>query len=317
MNTAFRRVALRVFMIFLIAVSLGFVVWQIRLGRSQLAAQPLTVSPGLLAASLAVLLVNFLLVALVWRVVFRDRGESVRLRDTFAIIYAAQLGKYVPGKVWLFLGQVFLAEQLGYRKATALTATVVQNISGSIGAVIVIAVSLLGAGYDAWLFWVSLAVAAVGWAALIVMPVRIERWVNRWREKRGKEAIVLVVSPGAVARTVLLMTAAWVVHCAAFVLLVASLRPVGWTDACRLALAYNFAYHVAFYVLIVPGGIGVREGALTWLLNDRFGAGWAGIVSVVQRLWFTAAELIAFAISLALLGGVVRRKLWRRKKEVA
>ncbi len=298
----------------LIGVSLGFVVWQVWDGWPQLTAQPLSLSAPLLLASLAVLLLNFLLVAAVWAVVFRDRGETASVRDTFAIIYAAQLGRYIPGKVWLFLGQIYLAEQKGFRKTTALTAAIVQNISGGIGAVLVIAVSLLGAGYDPWLFWGSLALGVAGLGAMLVAPRWIEDRVNAWRKRRGKEALSLAVSRGAIVQTVLLMALAWVVHCVAFVLLVASLRPVGVNEAFQLAFAYNFAYHVAFYMLIIPGGIGVREGTLTLIIEDSLGAGWAGIISILQRLWFIGAELAAFGLAMLLLGKRVRRSLFARAR---
>jgi len=63
---------------------------------------------------------------------------------------------------------------------------------------------------------------------------------------------------------------------------------------------------VGLLVLFVPGGIGVREAALTALLTPALGAGVAGTVGLTSRLWTTGVELALSGIAVALSARRVR-----------
>jgi glycosyltransferase 2 family protein len=57
------------------------------------------------------------------------------------------------------------------------------------------------------------------------------------------------------------------------------------------------AYLVGYLFVIVPAGIGVREGAMLLLLQQAMPqAGAAIVISVLSRVWFTAAELVPLAL---------------------
>jgi uncharacterized membrane protein YbhN (UPF0104 family) len=285
----------------LIVVSLGFVAAQIVKGWPQLMAQQWRLSWPAAAGSFALLFVNFALAAWAWAFVFRDLGERVRFRETFAVIFYAQLGRYIPGKIWLILGQVYMAERLGYRRSSALTASVVQFLCGECGALVALAVAALGAGYGAWVAVLAAALAVAAAAALLVAPAWFEVRLNRWRARRGSEPVRLVISRPTMFAEFAIMTVSWLVHCLAFVLLAAAVAPLDAKLGFQLAFAYNFAYHVSFYVLFLPGGIGVREGALTALLAPAFGPALAGVIALLQRFWYLLGEAVSFLIALAII----------------
>ncbi len=50
----------------------------------------------------------------------------------------------------------------------------------------------------------------------------------------------------------------------------------------------------------VPGGIGVREGILSYLLNPPLKASEAAIVAIFSRIWLLCADLICFGLALCL-----------------
>ena len=291
----------------LVLVSLAFMVLQIARGLPEFSELSWTFSWPALAGSFVLLFVNFFLVAWGWEAVFRDLGERATIRQTFAIIYAAQLGRYIPGKIWIFLGQFHIAGQMGFRKSSALTAGIVQNLCGNIGAFIVFGFTVFGARYPSWMAWAAFGVAAAAAGFLLIAPAHLEGWINRWRARRGSDPVRFVVSRRTVLKVLGIMTLAWAEHCLAFALLVSAMTAVDLRTGFELGLAYNVAYHVAFYVLIVPGGLGVREGTITALLSSTIGAFMAGTIALVQRFWFLAGELLAFALSMAILRGQIKK----------
>lgn len=287
-------------MLVLIGVCVLFITRQIAKGWGDLANYQWHFSLLPLLGSLGLLFVNFLLVAWAWKVVFTSltQGEKVPLRRVFAIIFSAQLGRYIPGKIWVILGQVVLAEKMGYKKSYALTAGVIQYICGGIGALVVFALSLAGMGQPVWMVATCLVVALAVMILLVVSPAPVEKWVNVYRAKKQRDPVRLAVGKKAITAVFFIMILAWADHCVAFALLVRSIHPVSRPLFFELAFAYNLAYHVAFYMLLVPGGLGVREGTLTALITSSVGAGMAGVIALLQRVWYMIGEVLAFVAAI-------------------
>ncbi len=291
----------RIFATILILASLAFVAHQIIQGLPQLSSHSWRFSAPALFGSFLLLFINFVLVSWVWTVVFRDLGEQIRISQSFAIIYAAQLARYIPGKIWIFLGQIYIAKKMGFQKTSAMTAVIVQNICGNLGAFLVLGITVLGAGYPSWMALAAFGAVLVGTGVLLIAPAWLEHWINRWRAGKGAEPIKIGVSRWAIIKNVLIMSLAWAEHCLAFALLVASMTQVDLHTIFELGLAYNVAYHFAFYILIIPGGLGVREGTITALIHSTFGSSLAGMIALVQRFWFLLGEIVAFGLSMLIL----------------
>ena len=278
----------------LVAVCLGFVAYRVAAGWPDLARREWALSPGLAAVSLGLLLFHYLFGAWAWQAVFRSLGERTSFANTFAILYTAQIGKYIPGKIWMILGQVYLAERLGHRKASALTAGVLQNLCGTSAALFIVAGSLLILGKQPLVAGTCLVIAHVLILLLLAAPARVENLVNRFRRRRDLEPVRIAVGRAATLKVFLFMALAWTFHCAAFAFLVASVTKVGPGAFFELSFAYALSYIVAFYTIIVPGGLGVREGGITAILSPLLGQAPAGLVALLQRVWSLVGELLAF-----------------------
>ncbi|MCZ7585265.1 MAG: hypothetical protein M5R36_19090 [Deltaproteobacteria bacterium] len=219
----------------------------------------------------------------------------------FAILFTAALSRYLPGKVWIFVGQVNAASRMGYKPSTTLAASAVQNIVGNLSNVIMLGVFAALSKRFQVIAWPAFALATVGTVVLFASPAWVEARFNAWRAKRGGEPVRIAVGRASIAKAYVLMLFAWVEHALAFVALVASATPLAWAAAFDLGLAYMLAYQAGFVAFVVPGGLGVREAALTAMLGGVLGAGAAGLVATAQRLWFLVAELMALPFALWML----------------
>jgi uncharacterized membrane protein YbhN (UPF0104 family) len=92
----------------------------------------------------------------------------------------------------------------------------------------------------------------------------------------------------------------WVLLGTAFVLFAAAFHPPLAAQPRFVAGTVAAAYLVGYLFILVPAGIGVREGAMLLLLQQVMPAGGALVVSVLSRVWFTAAELVPLAFLPAL-----------------
>jgi glycosyltransferase 2 family protein len=302
------QMILRAFMVALVALSFLFVFSQIRQGWPELAAQSFRISFSKLALSSVCLAINFLLTAWAWAVIIEDMDAPISIAKSFAIIFFGQIGRYIPGKIWIVLGQAALAQQLGYRKSTAVAAGILHLFCGVLGATVVLALTVLLMGERLWIAPVSFALGAAGLLALLFLPARIERWINGIRERKEREPIRLTVRRATILKVYVFMILSWIVNCLAFVFLVLSMFPVGLQASFELAFAYNFSYWLGFAILFLPGGLGVRESAITFLLSPLLGPAMAGLIALVQRFWSLLAEILSFVIAIVIARFAVKNR---------
>ncbi len=199
----------------------------------------------------------------------------------------ANLGRYVPGKVWQIAGLVALSKRHDVPASTAMAGAVLSQGIGLASAAFIGLWSLWSlAGAEAWRWSVPVILGA-GLVLGLAPPV-FHAVVDLWF-RLAKTAKPEGLSPGDAVGWLLLGLGTWIAYSFAFWLLVESLGPdVGVLTA---ASAFSAAYVLGYLMVFAPAGLGVREGFLVALMAPQIGAGAAGAVAVISRLWTTAVEV--------------------------
>ena len=256
----------------------------------------LALRPGWLALSLASLALVSALQIASWRTILRGWAQRLRFLAGARIWFLANLGRYVPGKVWSVAGMVVLAEQEGIaRWASAAAAVAVQAIGIGTAAVLVAAAtphaySPLRVGAA-----VLLAVGTVGLLAWRGALARLGRWVGAGGEWR---ALPLGAVLGGSALTFL----SWCVYGFAFWALGRGLGLGTGLPLADAAGVFALGYILGLLALFAPGGIGIRELTFQALLTPYLGVGGAAALTVASRLELTLTEAAAGLGALALGG---------------
>jgi hypothetical protein len=291
--------------------------------RGQSLSDLLSFHIGLFAASFAVLMVHMVLAALSWKLVSGLVGCPVSFRQAFAIHFLTQVGKYLPGKLWAAVGKVGLTRKLGLSGVKASHAMVLESlfiVSGSmlVGVPLVpVAAERLGLGP-------ALSVAAVAVVAFVLImtshPTAFQRILRGLSRMTGKE--LEAEDPGFfnVLKLLPVYILVFLTQGLAFVLL-------AWSFGLDVPMfpgmfVFPMAMAIGFIVVFAPGGLGVREVSLTWLVGlvaaaGAAAAGRAELVSIAARLWITLAEGLAFLVALMLWGGRSGLQAIRREMEKA
>jgi uncharacterized membrane protein YbhN (UPF0104 family) len=288
---------------------LAAVGWQFWHDLSDKSVQAITVQPEWLAASALLYLVGLAFCAWYWYRLLRIFGERPALVPALRAYYLSQLGKYLPGKAWALMMRGTLVQGPDVKLGVALIATFYEVLtmmaSGALVAAVLFVVeppALLG---DTW----NPAVVGVSLLAVCGVPLLpgvFNRVVGRLAGRfQSVESFRL---PRLRVATLLegLATTAWVWLFFGLSLwamvraVVPEPPPLTWGLFARLSASLALAY-VGGFVLIVPGGLGVRE----WVL-DRFlapelagvsaAAPAAVVVVLLLRLAWTAGEAVLAAV---------------------
>ncbi|GAB3066102.1 MULTISPECIES: lysylphosphatidylglycerol synthase transmembrane domain-containing protein [unclassified Phycicoccus] len=230
-----------------------------------------------------------------WRVLLADLGTKLHVAPSGGVFFVGQLGKYLPGAVWSIVVQAEMGVRLHIpRRRSAVVAFVTVALAAICGLIVGMpAVPLLITGGNA---------STTGWVALLMVPLlslvlwpRLLNWlIATVLRVLRREPLEHELSGRAVLVSSGLFILAWLcsgLH--AFVLA----RATGVTyDGSLLALAtisgFALASSLAMFSVVLPAGVGVREGLLVLMLAPITSTSAATAVVVLSRFLTVMADVL-------------------------
>ncbi len=284
-----------------VVLALGFVVLTVIRNWEQVEAHQWTIDwPQLVLSTVGLVFVLGLAVA-VWRRVLGCLESGQAGWMTLARIwFLSSLGRYTPGKIWQFVAAATLARRAGLAPVVVLTSLVVYMGFGLLSAGVVSAATLPfqipGLSLPPWAPLVAAAAVAIGLChpavirgALRLVPRWLHREVMSWSGTWGDGIVIVTAS-----------LVYWSLYGAVFYLFLDAVVGVP-LEALPVLVGINaLSFLVGYLFFIAPAGLGARELIITVLLASVVGgAGIAGAVAVLSRLWVIAAELLGAGLALA------------------
>lgn len=251
---------------------------------------------GILVVSAAVLFAGYVASAVLWGVMVRELGgPALPPWTAFRVFFVANLGRYIPGKVWQIAGLALLARRHGVSGPLATAAAVLGQAFAVAGATVVGLAAFFSGGEELRRWGGVAAVVVVTVVALFAVPAFLRRVLSFWfRVTRRPVPEGLDPGPLFGIRWVALYGLNWVVYAGAFWLLARSFGLPG--GPLLLGPAFAAAYVLGYLMIFAPAGIGVREGFLVAFVQPAMGVGAASALAVLARLWATVVEVAPAAV---------------------
>jgi len=258
----------------------------------------LTIAPAWIAGSVLMVLLTYAMQIESWRRILAGWGQRLAFGPAARTWSVANLGRYVPGKVWSVAGLVVLAQRAGVAPGpAAASAFVIQAVSLGSGVAVVAGVTPHSAS--------PLRLALAGLAAVATILVLVWRPTALWLGRVVTSIAPLEpLAPSAVLAAIILTVLSWGTYGAALWMLARGLlhdAPVPLPLPLTTAIgAFTLGYILGLLALFAPGGVGVRELVLVGLLAPFLGSGGAVAVSVASRVLLTLTEVAAALLTLPL-----------------
>lgn len=250
--------------------------------------------PGWLALAALMVFVAYAFYIEAWRRLLAGWGQRIRYGAAARVWTLANLGRYLPGKIWSVTGLVVLAQRAGVRgSAAAASAVAFQALVLGTGAAVVAAATPSATSGLRLAGALLIALASLGIMVWEPAARRVGRLINA--------ATPLTPLPiSAVGLAGSLMFAGWLTYGFAFWLFARGLVPASELSPITAVGIFTLSYILGTLALFAPGGIGVRELALISLLTPALDSGGALAVSVGSRVFLTLTETGATLVSIAL-----------------
>jgi uncharacterized membrane protein YbhN (UPF0104 family) len=266
----------------LVAAAAWFLFRTIERNWREIRGYPWHVDPLLLCGSVAALVAVLAWGVFVWsRVLTRFEHPPVRLATLLRIWFLSNLARYIPGTVFALITAAQLSRSAGLSTGVLLTSLLVHTSFALISAVVVSAWMLAGSLFPTLPTpWIAVAVTA---AAVTLVHPRVLNTVLGAIPRLLKKSVIGWNGSwlGGVA-LLGLTTVSWLLYGGAYYLFVRSLTPVPGS-AVPVLTGVNALAFVAGVLTPLPGGLGVREGFVVYLLCLALLAGYGAWLLVDRR----------------------------------
>lgn len=257
------------------------------------------------AGSMLILMVAFLFGAYGWILILRKMRFRFSTGKALHAWYISQLGKYLPGKIWMAVSRVLLFHPEG-RKLDIGYSIIIELMLINMTGICVFLFSLIY--WDRlipWslinIYWVTVVAAL---CLVLLHPRVMEKLLNTFLHWVRKEPVNIQLTFNQLLMLFFYYLLFWSVYGVAFAILVSAFTQVSVKTMVVFAGMYVFSIVIGFVSMVTPSGIGVREGVLAALLSTYLDGPQSVYLSVIARIWFTIVEL-----------GMVSFFLFRGKRE--
>ncbi|MBW8730066.1 MAG: flippase-like domain-containing protein [Terrabacter sp.] len=231
-----------------------------------------------------------------WKTLLRDLGSDLHLAPASGVYFVGQLGKYLPGSLWSVLVQADIASHLKVpRRRTAVTGLLALGLALLTGLLVGLpAASFLltstESGFDWWLL--------LGIPILVVLcvPKLLNAVIDKMLRTIKREPLEHGLSAGAVLRAVVIFVLVWVAFGVHTLLLARAVAGDGspHPDLTTAAMTgYALSVSLGMLTIVLPAGLGAREGLLTLILSTAMPTPAAAAVAIMSRFIVTIVDVVA------------------------
>jgi hypothetical protein len=221
------------------------------------------------------------------------------------IWFISNLGKYVPGKVWQIIQMGLMSTEQGIDPVSSTAAAIVNagvNVAMGLAVGVVAGSSLFDRILEPYhLVWLGRPVAVLAMAGVILLPILLP-WAFRVANQRlGIAAPIDGTPTRAIVVASLANVMAWALYGAAFQCLIHGLLGNAPASYEQYTGAFAISYVIGYIILIAPGGLGIREVALTVALTagGMSTAVEASAITVASRIWLVVIDVLPALLFLA------------------
>lgn len=291
----------------------AFVAAQHKVGRS------VPQHPSLLVAAVLLYLCQPLYQALGWHLVLRGLNQKITVAQSFHMWFMSLMTRWIPGPLQ-WVSRLFLAKEYGVSPGVVGFALVIELSYIVLSALVVSVVfsasavaTLLSQGHGVSIS-IFLGVILIGLLAFVAQPSLMISFlrckpVHRIASRMAKTEIdwdqVPMITRVQSLQLLGFYLVYWVLSGVGFVVLARAFIPVPFSAWPPYLASFPASWLIGFLSVITPGGLGVREAALYFMLAPVTSQGMA----VVLAVWSRIVMLVSESLSVGLIFLLTRKSL--------
>jgi uncharacterized membrane protein YbhN (UPF0104 family) len=265
-----------------------------------------TAALAMVAAILGMLIIT-LLGGVAWRILLSDQGFTLPWLTAIRLVALSQIGKYLPGNVGHFVGQIALSHAAGVPAGVSIAALGISTVWLVALGVGVGGAGLIEAAAASGLSWIPnftadrlillfLFLLSLPWLGIVVL----NRFLPSLSKILGRGQKINPPSAIASALLTMVLLTSFVIFGLMLSVLANALFDISHVEVVTFVLLFTSAWVSGTLIPGAPGGIGVREAIMLLLFSPLIGAGPAAALGLTMRIATTLGDGAAFLAGLAI-----------------
>ncbi len=239
----------------------------------------------------------------IWVQLLREVREHVPYLPAFRVFMISEVARYVPGKIWQYVSRVYLARKYMIPPALTLTTALVELLMVMVaagGITLATAARILPAIQQEYR---SLFVLALLAAVALVHPKSLKLWSRLLAKFLRQEWVPFDVRYSHLVSILAASLVTWLLSGFGFALFVEALTRGTEGRVVQLISINAASWLIGLLAVMVPAGVGVREGVMTLLLSSVLPHPTAAIIAIASRLWVTLIEVLLLGVARLFIPG--------------
>lgn len=260
-----------------------------------------------MVGSIVGMLTITLLGGVAWRILLADQGFKLPWPTAIRLVALSQIGKYLPGNVGHFVGQVALSRAVGIPVGVSVAALGISTVwlialgvgVGSVGLIEAAAtsgVSWMPAFTPGRLIPLFMLLVALPWIGIFVL----NHFLPTLSEALGKGQKIMPPSMGAAILLTSLFLGTFIIFGLMLKMQSSALFDTPDVGVITFTLLFTSAWVAGYLIPGAPGGVGIREAMMLLLFTPLLGAGPAAAIGLSMRVATTLGDGAAFLAGLAI-----------------
>jgi len=226
-------------------------------------------------------------------------GEETEWSVSFKILYISQMARFLPGGIWGHVGRIYLGDKEGIPKKKMVLASI-GHLALNVLTGVILASALIP--FKAIRLSNSLIgpFLVVGVIILSLILPKGASILELWSYKKNGTNKISPIRFIQIFKLSMMYIGQWFLYGIAFWLLLMSFQIIEQISFKKTMGALAFSGSGVLMTPFIPGGIGVREGLLSFLLQPSLTSSDAAIVAIFSRIWLLLVDLICFGLAFSL-----------------
>ena len=208
----------------------------------------------------------------------------------------SDFGRFLPGKFWFVMFRIHLCRKYKLSSAVIAVSALMEEFLNILSTILLFVVIFFLVSHDP-LTRYALYVFLLLPFPLVLMHPRVFQWFIKIIARiLKKEYIPSRISYGYLLSLLSVFFLAWIILGFGFYLMSYSVYPLSLDYFLPLAGVFAISWAVGFLVIVLPGGLGLREAVLSYLLSFFVPLPIAILLSLLSRIWLIGGEVLTALI---------------------
>ncbi len=245
--------------------------------------------------SLVIIIIYFIFISLGWHKLMRYLDvRNLKKLQAIKIRTISDLGRFIPGKIWLVVGRIYLCKKKQISEAKTTLSTLLEIAINIFAALIIFLITLpFIPGIPSYTFYGFILIPILLMALHPKIFIPIFNYGLKLFKKPHDDLEITYIQ---ILYLVILFILFWLFAGVSLFLLTYSFYQIPISLYLPLIGIFCISWVLGFLFFISPGGLGVREGILAVLFALVLPVPIALILAVLTRLWMLIGELLTALI---------------------